>query len=667
MKAEQNFKREARGVSQNEAGACSAVAPAQSATNAQIPGLPAAVAEALLAPLLHHAPLGIMVLGLNGDLLHANPALHQMLGWPQGHAPTFTDIVFPADQEMARARLQRLLHGQVIQDRSTMRWLHGDGAPVWVDVTAALHKPAQGTGFLILQARDIDARKRAEAALFESEGLFHSVMEFATIGMVLVTPEGDCIRANQVLADMLGYQVAEFTGLSFRHFTHPDDVDGTLQVYDRLARRSIDSHYQEKRYRHRDGHYCWAQVSRSVVRDRGGEPIYIVVQVVDISERKAQESALAELNLYLRMAVDASGIGIWSYDPIRQVGNVDDRVYQIWGINKASFEGGIDAWLRRVHPEDRAEVAAVYAKALRGEAPPQWQHRVLLPSGEVRHLRVDYTVRRDAGGNVTTVIGTTSDITAAIQNAESLRQAKEAAETANRAKTMFLANMSHELRTPLNAIIGFSELLKSGVVSATEQERVRSYANDIHGSGLHLLNIINDLLDLTRIEAGKFSIEEGEVQLGDEINDAVSLMRHQIDDAKLTLNFDIQPNLPLLRADQRGLRQILLNLLSNAVKFTPAGGRIECGAGLGPDGLSFWVADSGIGIAARDIPKLMQPFAQIDNVYRRQHQGAGLGLAIVRALARLHDGEVAISSAPSQGTRVSVVFPASRLLPRKAG
>ncbi len=629
------------------------------------PPLPEPLRHSLLEPLLQHSPIGIMVLALNGDLVLANPALCQMLGWRDGQRPDFTGIVYGEDQEMARARLRRLLQRQVSQDRSVMRWQHADGGAVWVDVTGVLHQPPQGETCLILQARDIDARKRAEVALYESESLFHSVMEHATVGMVLVQPDGQCLRANQAMADMLGYEVAEFTGMGFRDFSHPDDVDATLAVYDDMLHRRIDSHYQEKRYRHRAGHYVWTQVSRAVVRDRNGQPVYFVVQALDIAERKRQEAAQHELNQYLRMAVEASNLGIWRYDVARGYSDADDRVYQIWGIERAGFSNDAEAWLSRVHPEDRERVAQLFADLRSGTAPARWDYRILRPGGEICHLRVDHAVRRDGSGQIVAVIGTTSDVTASIQAAENLQRAKEAAETANRAKSRFLANMSHELRTPLNAIIGFSELLMSGMAERIGADKVRIYAGDIHDSGQHLLHIINDLLDLSRIEAGKFSITESDVEPHDVINDAASLMRNQIAQAGLSLAFEIPEHLPTIHADARGLRQVLLNLLSNAVKFTPQGGRITCGASVQADGLALWVADSGIGIAAADIPKLMQPFVQIDNVYQRQYQGAGLGLAIVRALARLHDGDVAIASRPGQGTRISLLLPASRLLPQR--
>jgi signal transduction histidine kinase len=246
---------------------------------------------------------------------------------------------------------------------------------------------------------------------------------------------------------------------------------------------------------------------------------------------------------------------------------------------------------------------------------------------------------------------------------EQLRAAKEEAEVANRTKTLFLANMSHELRTPLNAIIGFSEIIQSQIFGSVGSERYLAYAKDIRDSGKHLLEIINDILDLAKIEVGKFELHEEDCDVAAVIPSALRFVRDRAHASGLKVEMQLAPNLPMVRADQRALKQILLNLLSNAIKFTPSGGRIEICAGVAEDGrFLIRVSDSGIGMAPEDVPRALEAFGQIDSSLSRKYDGTGLGLPLVKAFAELHGGTIEIDSALQAGTTVRVLLPGERII-----
>ncbi len=255
-----------------------------------------------------------------------------------------------------------------------------------------------------------------------------------------------------------------------------------------------------------------------------------------------------------------------------------------------------------------------------------------------------------------------SDRTAELrQQIDTLKAAKAEAEAASCVKSEFLANMSHELRTPLNAIIGFSDLMRAQMLGPLGNPSYLEYAADINFSGMHLLEIINDILDVVRYEAGRMELNEEPVDIGAVVDQALRLVAPQALQGKVDLVWEPVPSLPPLYGDRVRLRQILLNLLSNAVKFTGPGGSVEVTAEL-RDGLQLAVRDSGIGIKPEDIGRIMTPFGQIASVNSRNHQGTGLGLMLTKALTERHGGHLSLDSAPGVGTTVRVSFPAERVM-----
>ncbi len=246
---------------------------------------------------------------------------------------------------------------------------------------------------------------------------------------------------------------------------------------------------------------------------------------------------------------------------------------------------------------------------------------------------------------------------------EMLIEAKEMAESANRAKTAFLANMSHELRTPLNAIIGFADLMRSHIMGPVGNEKYEEYIYNIYESGIHLLNIISDILDVSRIEAGKIKLQESDVDLPAIAQGAMRMMEHLAEEGELTAVVEIFGEVPRVFADERLVKQALLNLLSNAIKFTPPNGRVTVRVAEQRDGsVTLSVSDSGIGISATDIERVLQPFGQVESSLARKHAGTGLGLPLAKAFMDLHGGYFELLSEVGKGTTAGMHFPSERVL-----
>jgi PAS domain S-box-containing protein len=289
---------------------------------------------------------------------------------------------------------------------------------------------------------------------------------------------------------------------------------------------------------------------------------------------------------------------------------------------------------------------------------------MLAKSGEVKTFLLSAVpVFNFTTGALTGYRGTATDVTELRKREVGLRMAKEMAEMASRAKTEFLANMSHELRTPLNAIIGFAEVMHMELLGPIGNQQYRGYVGDIHDSARHLLGLINDILDVAKIEAGRVELSEATIQVKSLFDAVARLIRERSVRAEVRLEMAVQPDLPPLLADERKLKQILINLLSNAVKFTPAGGAIRLAALRDPANgdLVITVADTGIGIAAADIHRVMEPFGQVDNPINRKFRGTGLGLPLTKGLVELHGGRFDLESTPGVGTTVTIRLPAQRL------
>jgi PAS domain S-box-containing protein len=501
-----------------------------------------------------------------------------------------------------------------------------------------------------------------------SHELFATAVEHAGDGIEITDAQFHLQYVNPAFERITGYAQPEVIGKTPGSLVRSGHFDA---AYYEAIERTIKAGQVwrgELIARRKDGELRYQEATVSPVVGAGGAITHFIAVKRDVTERRAAEAALTHAHAMLADAVECIDEGLALFDAEdrlilhnRKFTSIFPFLSEQRDLAGIRFEDLVRLALAAGAIEDPKAVAdpeAWVAERLRLHGNPLFGALDLRLS-DGRWIEVKER-RTDAGG----VVGVWSDITELQRREAATIEAKNAAEVANRAKTTFLANMSHELRTPLNAIIGFAELLTLQLNGPLGHERYLGYARDIGASGEHLLNVINDILDLTRIEAGGMALNEEPVRCLELIDGSLRFIRDQAVRAGLAVSVDCAADLPPLRGDARKLRQVLINLLSNAVKFTPRGGRVQIEAGREAGGLVLRVGDTGIGMAAHDIEQALTPFKQIDNSLARKYEGAGLGLPLAKNLVELHGGSLEVVSELGKGTVVSCRFPASRTFNR---
>jgi two-component system cell cycle sensor histidine kinase PleC len=464
---------------------------------------------------------------------------------------------------------------------------------------------------------------------------------------------------------------------------HPEDIhlyDLAAQLADAKA-NLVDHAF---RMRHANGNWVWLRARCELVQQPGDGGPHLIGIAVDITEQKSLVERTVEADLRLRDAIEAIPEAFVVWDAQNRLVLCNSNFQELHNLADeailagASYEAVVAAGRK---PVVRSKVTS------EGQIPGARTFEAQLDDGRWLHISERRTKDGgyvSVGTDITNIklheerlmesekrlMATVTDLRNSQQKLE--RQAEEVAdlaekygeektraEEANQAKSKFLANMSHELRTPLNAIIGFSEIMESGMFGPLGTDKYREYCSDIHQSGQYLLDVINDILDMSKIEAGRIRLDPEQVELEPFINDAMRVVSGRADDKQLTLTARIGKGIRLT-ADHRLLKQIVLNLLSNAVKFTPEGGRITIRARAAGRSVAIAIADTGIGIPEDALARLGRPFEQVESQLTKSHQGSGLGLAIAKSLTELHQGSMRIRSTLGHGTMVLLRLPLDR-------
>lgn len=397
-----------------------------------------------------------------------------------------------------------------------------------------------------------------------------------------------------------------------------------------------------------------------IVNDAGDVVYLDIISQPNITDDSALQRERDDALLLLTSIFDVSEVGIIVTDHNRRVIKVNDSFVRIYGWSRNDLIGS--DFIDIISPDERDLARANHEEFIQGGIRSSGEMKLSRKNGTIANVlfttaTLELSQRRRF--QVTTIM----DITLRKQMEQSLRVAKEQADSANRAKSAFLANMSHELRTPLNAILGFSEMMIKGTFGPIGHAKYGEYLDDIHMSAKHLLEIINEVLDMSKIEAGKVDLDEQEIDITGLVDSVVRIMANRAFNNGLEIKEFVPSDIPILYADPRLVRQILINLITNAIKYTQKSGVIEVIARLNDDGeMLLVVKDNGVGIPKDRIKDAMQPFGQInDPTQTNNQQGTGLGLPLTKAMAELHGGKLWLESDTGQGATVTITFPKARV------
>lgn len=505
---------------------------------------------------------------------------------------------------------------------------------------------------IVAGRREASANMALTKQIRESEAAYREMLDNLPDGVYQASIDGRILRVNSALVKVMGYDtVAEYMQAVEKFNTTDIYVQpGRREEFRDLATRlPLVENFESQIYRHRTGEVIWIAETGRAVRDERGEVRYFEGTIRDITQAKQNEEAKELGEAKLASIMEHAPFGLFLKAP--------DGTYL--AANMTSLIGKRD---QDILPNDEVQRIKMEEEKVLRTAQPVYSERSSMDGLNPKWSMIVRFPVRGLNGRIIAIGGFEIDITKQKSAELELIAARDQATTANKAKSAFLANMSHELRTPLNAVIGFAEVLSSETFG-TLNERQKSYLNDIHQAGAHLLDVINDILDMSRIESGKMEINAEIVEPGELVQTCLHIVREKIIANNQQLQFSWSMDLPKLYVDRRAIKQVLINLLSNAVKFTPPNGSITVSMYHYPLGdFHIVVADSGIGIAPEALGFVMEPFRQADPSIAKRYEGSGLGLPISKRLMELHGGMLKVDSILGKGTTVTMSIPQDRVI-----
>ncbi len=508
----------------------------------------------------------------------------------------------------------------------------------------------------------INEREKLNTHIQKSERENRALIDSVSDIIFETATNGDLIFLNSTWKKVTGFETEASIGRNLFSMLYPQDQADQEEKFQELVKGHRQAYRSYTRLRTSDGTFRAVELAFSMIRQDESKNLRVVGTVTDVEERRRAERALAEAEKKYRAIVENAAGGIYQMTPDGQYLSANPSMARILGYD------GTEDILRDIRNANTQlyvdqSVRSKFLKDLEGtDNVLEIETQIRRKDGKLIWAREHVRSVKDDEGQVLYFEGAMEDVTDRKKAELALKEAKVQSDLSSRSKSEFLANMSHELRTPLNAIIGFSEIIKNEVFGPVGHQEYKTYATDIYDSGRGLLNIINDILDVSRIEAGDRQLNEGVVDLHKIVRDVHDLNAPKAQAAQLVLSNLVDQDTPKIIGEAHAIKQMMLNLVSNAIKFTQSGGRVTLTAEQDNKGdLRLSVTDTGVGLTEDEITKALAPFGQVNTELNRSDSGTGLGLTIVSSLIKLHGGELDLFSQKGIGTTATLIFPAKRV------
>jgi PAS domain S-box-containing protein len=631
---------------------------------------------ARLRHLLDAVPVPVIVSNrASGLLVYLNQAALDLIGIKDlSERPGARGVDFFATPEERDKAIAKIVNNDTTPVEFQLK--RADGSLFWAYYTAS-QMVYEGEPAIIGTVTDVTSRRQAEEDLRNSQeelqrateqqnSRLRDVLDNVPVPICVSKQEdGVILYMNRSALDLAGVnnlsEIPDSRGMDFI----ADPVERERLRHRRTTNQYIsekDYKYLEFQLMRRDGSLMWVLYSANEMVYEGQTAI--IGAFTDLTVRRQTEAELRQSEEKFRLLADHAHDMISIYSPDSTCLYVSPSVERLFGYSPDEVIG--QPVSKFMHPEDLETVISITrSSSKKGEEHPVYLSRWLHKSGHWEWVETTNTLEKDpVTGKITQVFSVSRLVTERVRNEQELREARERAEAADRAKSDFLAHMSHEIRTPLNAVIGFSEIMRDQLFGPLGSERYLEYTNDIYNSGTHLLALINEVLDLSKIEAGKFELQEDRAPLNTIIEATFRFVRERAESKLIALQCSLHAA-PDLWCDRRIFTQVMLNIVGNAIKFTPERGRITVESSLDAGGnLILTVTDTGIGIAQEDIPIVMKPFGQArtSSHIGAAEPGTGLGLPLSKSFIEKHQGTLSITSELGIGTRVIIIIPAARVM-----